>query len=1186
MFLKSIEIRGFKSFADKTDLIFKKGVTSVVGPNGSGKSNISDAVRWVLGEQSVKSLRGGRMEDVIFAGTQFRKPVSLAQVSLTLDNSDNALQIDYSDVTVTRRLYRSGESEYFINTSLCRLRDIQELFMDTGIGKEGYSIIGQGKIDAILSGKPEDRRALLEEAAGIVKYKTRKEEAIKKLNNTEDNLVRINDIYSTYEERLGPLEEDSKKAREFITLSENLKHREINIILYSIERIDKRLISIEDAIKSTEVEYTKLSVEREECKAKHAELQNKQEAMEEQISENQDNYFKYNNKLQELQSEVVLTQEKINNYSLLIEKSSQELKLLYEKKASLIELKNSEEKTLEELQLKQKQIDESISLKEKALITENDAFSENNLLIKKLKEEQFEIISSSAEAKNKVNMARSQEDSYNNKLIQLEQTCESYKNSLSINESTRANMEKEQQLTSNNILELNQKIKSCKKTMSDITISITALEKQLKEKNYSYTKTEANLNLLSNLESQYEGYARSSKNLMQHIDEGKIREAQGKCQLLGEVITAKREHSTAIEIALGAAISDIITEDSELAKGLIKYLKHNKLGRVTFLPLSDITSKKLYLSDVVAHGKGFLGIASDLVSCDKRYIPAVEYVLGRTVICDTMDNAVNLSRLSGHSIKIVTLEGEVVSPGGALTGGSMGFKSSNVLGRKQEIEALKGSLQVLKEEVEELNKKIEGMRTEYKKKDEESLNYSDVIYNHNIEITKIEEKIKTLNEENIKLRQNLQVVNREIKDINELIVNIKGDVESCKQEVSVLALKEAENIEMLSLLEEKLKGGEIKIQSSRDELTAARILKAQQDEIVLNKIKDLERVDKDIFELNEKLLISEQEIKRCEAEIVIQVKTIEGSKDEIEKLRNNCAKLEESKLYLETAKVEVKEKIKALSEYMETFLPQLNKLEDEKRRQEVAIARLDTEKSSHMQKLNEELNLTYAEALAYKTSEDLSDTYKKDIVDIKNRIGELGTVNLGAINEYEEVKNKLDFMKGQREDLINSKEELLKLIDEMTSKMRHMFNENFNVLRGYFNDTFRELFDGGRADLILGEGDELSANIEINVEPPGKKLQNINLMSGGEKVLSAIALLFSILKMKPTPFCILDEIEAALDDANVSRYAKFLKKLSNNIQFIVITHRKGTMECSDALYGVTMEEKGVSKIISVDLVKA
>ncbi|MBL4934923.1 chromosome segregation protein SMC [Clostridium sp. YIM B02515] len=1185
MFLKSIEIRGFKSFADKTELTFIKGVTTVVGPNGSGKSNISDAVRWVLGEQSIKSLRGGKMEDVIFAGTQYRKPVGLAQVALTLDNSDGALPIDYSDVTISRRLYRSGESEYYINNTHCRLKDIQELFMDTGIGKEGYSIIGQGKIDAILSGKPEERRGLLEEAAGIVKFKTRKEEAEKKLGNTEQNLIRIKDIIKTYEDRLEPLRLESEKAKAFLDFSQSLKEKEVNIIIYSLEEIKSKDNYIKQEIEKIQESIHSLVIKKDEYKNKLNTLENELENHEVSTQNNQQKFYELKSDYQNINSETDLIKERINNLQLSIEKNISDIKEIQDKAKNITETKNNQEEFLKQYQEEQLNINGHIEAYEKQIMDINYLINNNELLINQYKDESMNLLNQITNNKNDISILNNELQRMSKKIDELKSFCENNINSVKINSTTIAMLEKNVIEINNKIIDYENKIKNNKQEISKLNLIISKDEKQLKDHSISANKLEANYQMLLNLDKQYEGYNKSVKLLMQHINSGKIQDAFSKCYVLGEVINVKKDLETAIEIALGGAISDIITDNEDTAKKLIMYLRTNNIGRATFLPLSIIKGKKVSNIDSLKNAAGFIGIASNLIEYDKKFTNAIDYILGRTIIASNMDCALSIAKKTDYSYKIVTLTGETINPGGSLTGGSTFHKSTSIISRKREIEDLYIKLQEENNLINNLSSSVESNKKIVRALDEECLNLKDEEYKENIEITKLKGKIAAIASENDRLTKSLESSKSEIQILKKDYDSSREEITKKELSLNELLKNQVDNTNNLNEYEAQIISKSNHIKELKEKHTSLKIKKAQVDEIVLNKIRELERLSSELEELNKKGYTLENELANYKISISEGYLQIKNNDNKINSIKASIENYEETFRQSEIEKIRIKEAIKITNNILEENVLLLSKKEDEYHKQQVILAKLETEIESLYSRLNEEMGLTYAEALQYKTEVKNVDSLKRSISELKHQISNLGVVNVGAIEEYKEVIEKYTFMNSQKEDLVEAKLELIQMINEMTDKMKTVFNENLAKLKIIFNETFKELFKGGSADLILSEGDELTANIEINVEPPGKKLQNINLMSGGEKVLSAIALLFSILKMKPTPFCILDEIEAALDDANVLRYAEFLKKFSNNVQFIVITHRKGTMEVSDVLYGVTMEEKGISKVVSVDFNK-
>lgn len=1184
MFLKSLEIRGFKSFADKTELNFKKGVTAVVGPNGSGKSNISDSVRWVLGEQSVKTLRGGKMEDVIFAGTQYRKPVGLAQVSLTLDNEDGSLQTEYNEVTVSRRIFRSGETEYLINGSKCRLKDITNLFMDTGIGKEGYSLIGQGKIEAILSGKPEERRSLLEEAAGIVKYKARKEEAEKKLSNTDDNLVRIRDIISTYEERLEPLRIEREKALKYKEISDDLKEKEVSLSVHFISIIEEELKEYNSEIDKRTIELNDKKEKLLTYKSNLSDLKSEIEELEKRNSDNKNEYYNKKEHISELSNEILLLQERIKNCSNLIEKNTSELEELKGKievlRKEKIELENNLEESQKEQKSKEEEINSYIDLDKKG----NLEIEELENKIKLLKEDQFELLRGHSDIKNAISLIENDIKIKKEKEDVLNSSLATTKGNIKINIATLEVLKEKIKANEENIKTIENGILTKKKNIGTINGQATRLDNELRILNKRINEIEANKNMLTNLEKHYEGYNRSVKVLMDNIAKGVTPVATG-TKVLGEVFKVDKKYETAIEIALGGAISNVITENEVIAKNLINYLKKNNLGRATFLPLNTISGNKVKVDERIRNIKGFIGIASECVNFDSKYLVAINNVLGRTIIAEDMDSALNISRSAHNSLRIVTIEGEIIAPGGALTGGSIAKRFTNILGRKREIEELGIELNKKKNELEVSNKKLQELRQSSKSLDEEILNDRDNVHFIGIEKAKNESEIKNLKNEYEKLEYSLKSYERDMAKNTEEIEKLQIDYKNKEKDLENLEGKNIFNKDQTVEYEKTLDDKKKKLQGIKDKITELKVKKASFDEIITNKMAEVYRKGNEVEEYQIKVTDLEdennrnsEEVNKYKENITVNESTINTEKQRLDELEN-LFKDDEIK------KTKLKEEENKLDTIISELSDIINKADNELNKKEIGKAKVEMEKDNLYTKLNEELQLTLAEAKEIAIEVDDVSKFKENISRLKAKITALGTVNLAAISEYEEVKEKYEFMHGQEQDLENAKNELISVIDELTENMRVLFKDNFKILNENFKETFRELFKGGNAELILGEGDELSASIDINVEPPGKKLQNINLMSGGEKVLSAIALMFAILKMKPTPFCILDEIEAALDDANVYRYAEFLKEFSKNIQFIVITHRKGTMEAADVMYGVTMQEKGISKVVSVDLTK-
>ena len=1185
MFLKSLEIRGFKSFADKTELRFTKGITAIVGPNGSGKSNVSDAVRWVLGEQSAKTLRGSKMEDIIFTGTEYRKAIGIASVSLTLDNSDESLPIDFNEVKVTRRIYRSGESEYLINNSTCRLKDIVNLFMDTGIGKEGYSLIGQGKIDAILSGKSDDRRALLEEAAGIVKYKSRKSEAERKLKNTADNLTRINDIVYTYEERLEPLEEEKKKAEKYLTLASELKEKDINLLVNNLISINSKIEVKEDEIKKIEeiniLEKEKNNNARESLKKLKVDI----EKLEVDNLTKKEDYLSKKESIVNAKSEILLLQERIKNFEGTIKKSNDDIDFNLKKKNNLnkelmiiIEEFDNQEKGI---QFIKKELSEKEILKSEIISTLHNKEVEIN----KLKNKDIEATRTESNYFNRKAILESKFSDLTENLDANHIKISGMEASLNVSIITKFNLD-------NEILEEENKktflISGKVEKENDITTKKTKLidfEKGITRELSNISRLSANRDMLSKLEKEYEGYNVSVKKLMTHISKGFFDVKKEDSIILGELIDTKKGFETAIEISLAGAISNIVTKDEHIAKQMIEYLKKNKLGRATFLPLSIIKGKKIIVDSNIKQSKGYLGVAAELVKFDAKYERIINHILGRTLICENIDCALDIAKKSNYRYKIVTLFGEIINSGGALTGGSSYQKNMGIISRKKESESLLEELSIAKENLNNLNSKqeIETSTFELSLKDLKILEND--IHKKELDIINIKSEVKRLLDEMFNLKTGIKNITSEVESIKSKCVNITTELEELTGEYSKVKDVGSNNKVIIDKLLIEVEELIAKKEDKEKETTSLKVKFASVKENADGKSKNILRMKNEVIDIE----IFIEKINKINEETQLDIKKntdrVIAKKSFINFEEEKLLGLEEKSKEFESYRAKIKEKINKLEGIIEELTLIIAKKEEELHRHKIIYTKHESDKNNSSQKLFDEYDIDSKEVLGeFKEIEDI-EKHKASIYLLKSKINSLGSVNVNAVEEFKELLEKYKFLTRERDDLENARKELIGIIEDMTSKMKVIFRQNFNILNKNFDSTFKELFKGGSATLILDDLDELNSDIEIRVQPPGKKIQNINLMSGGEKVLSAIALLFAILRMKPTPFCILDEIEAALDDANVSRYAEFLKQFADNIQFIVITHRKGTMEVSDIMYGVTMEEKGISKIVSVDLNK-
>jgi chromosome segregation protein len=1181
MYLKSIEIHGFKSFANKILFKFNDGITAIVGPNGSGKSNVADAVRWVLGEQSAKQLRGSKMEDVIFSGTQLRKPMGYAYVAITFDNSDHKLNVDYNEVTVSRRLFRSGESEYMINGTQVRLRDINEMFYDTGIGKEGYSIIGQGQIDKILSGKPEERRELFDEAAGIVKFKRRKNEAMKKLDDENQNLVRVTDILGELERQVIPLEKQCEKAKRYLVLKDDLKVNDVNMFLIEIDEIKNRLANIDEKIKIASNDMQAANDEFEQIKADYTKL--------EQI-------------IEDINLSVEQKKEKLNELVLNIEKFEGQINVI---KEQINSAKNNESyinqrisSITEEISAYNKELDASVQEKDEnetkfneilssqtAINTEiadlNDQFNHLEEEIEAHKAEIIELLNSKALIKTQiqkfdtlleqVNIRKAQ---LNQKLIEFQSQKESQDQVIDDFKAQLQDIEKE-------IAEVNTTLTEYKADLADLRVQNSELSKDLSKNQEEYHKSKSNLEALKNITERYEGYGSSIKKVMELKSSKK-----GIIGVVADIIKVDKKYEVAIETSLGGNIQNIVTDTETTAKETIEYLKKNKFGRATFLPLSSMSNKTNFNAPDALEEKGVIGLASDLVDIDKKYEGVAKYLLGRVMVVDTIDNAIAIERKYRYTIRIVTLEGEYLNVGGSISGGA--FKNtSNLLGRRREIEDLEKHLKELKAEKDQLDKDLVENRGRISVLNEEIAKVSNALQQQQLMKNTIEINLKQATQKKDNLVNEYQDYTKESDNISVEIEDIHKNSSELNSELSGTEDRSVELEQMIREKTEKLNGlkeQQIEKGSILEEINIEISGMKQKHEFIVEKI---HRSEEQIQELNKELDQIKNNSKENDVEISARLEAIEGFTKEVEKSREMIETLKEEIKKAEEEKETQSKEHKDFFEKREKLSTKISDLDKE-------IYRLSSQKESLEEKTDSkesymwnEYEITYRKALEMK-DEEYSDkgAIRENIASIRREMKSLGDVNINAIEEFKEVNERYQFMKNQHDDLMEARDNLLKIIDELESGMRKQFKEKFEEIKTEFDVVFKELFGGGKGTIELTEADDiLEAGINIISQPPGKKLQNMMQLSGGEKALTAISLLFAIQNLKPSPFCLLDEIEAALDGSNVVRFAEYLHKLTANTQFIVITHRRGTMNCADRLYGITMQEKGISALVSVDLLE-
>ncbi len=1178
MYLKRLELQGFKSFADKTVLEFRPGITSVIGPNGSGKSNISDSIRWVLGEQSMKSLRGAKSEDIIFAGTQNRKSLGFAEASIIIDNSDGKLPIEFSEVTVTRKIYRSGESGYFINKAPCRLKDILELFMDTGIGKDGYSIIGQGKIDEILSNKSEDRRHIFEEASGIVKYRVRKAESEKKLEHTKLNLLRINDILAEIENNIEPLKIQSEKAKKFLDLREELKSIEIGLFMTNIELYKEKLEKIvmdEDILKSQNEDAEK---KQEEIKSIKEKLKSEIDNITENIEQIQNIGFESQKDIEKLNSQISVAKERITNnkenftrYSNEIEEIKLRINDLKEEEKQKLEKKErltqNKEKFVKELEEKEKEMNElSSKLTSKELEIEDKKKNVENKIDKKY-EIQSDINASNINNENLVKR---------DKLINEElQSTISEVDSIRI---TKEEISKEFYEIESNKNKIEKELEKATENKNNCVKKIKDYEDEINRKSQELRIKDARCKFLIETEKEKEGYIRSVKSLLIDCekDENLRKGVHG---VLANLITVPKQYETAIEMCLGSALQNIVTDNEEVAKKLIEHLRQNKLGRASFLPISSIKSNK---TEKIPKGtNGIIGIAANLIKTDKKYEQIIYNLLGRTIIVENMDDAINFSRQNKNMFRIVTIKGDIINQSGGITGGSVANKTVNILGRSREIQSLEKELSELKstiknieiekekytesiksilENVEILEKKSQSIEINYATEKQKLLSIEENLNKEEIKIEKLKndkekiqlqikdniDKKKELEKEEENIAKEIEIINNEIeefaklnKDNQKYIDDLNTDITNLRISVSSFDESEASIEEISQRIKQEIQNNELNIKNKED----------GKNDIIQNN-----------FNLEEEIRTTNEKIEKIKYEV-------ENSGTKIGELKNS--------------RIQKNEKLNSIEEEISSQFKVIEDLKEQIVKIEVKKTKIEQDLEDIINKMWDEYELTPNTQVEYKKPENIQTT-QKEVNYLRTQIKDLGSINIDSIEEYKQTKERYDFMCEQRLDLENTSNKLRKIINDMTSTMKEQFKQQFEIINKNFGEVFAELFGGGKAELILTDEENiLECGIDIRVQPPGKKLQNMMLLSGGEKAFTAIALLFAILKINPSPFCVLDEIEAALDDVNVYRFAEYLKKFTKETQFLVITHRKGTMEAADTVYGITMQENGISKMLSI-----
>lgn len=1181
MYLKNIEVQGFKSFANKIKFDFHNGITGIVGPNGSGKSNVADAVRWVLGEQRVKQLRGGSMQDVIFSGTENRKPLSYASVAITLDNSDHQLPVDYEEVTVTRKLYRSGESEYLINGAACRLKDINEMFYDTGIGKEGYSIIGQGQIDKILSGKPEERRELFDEAAGIVKFKRRKNLSLKKLEEERMNLTRVNDILQELERQLGPLEKQSETAKEYLKKKEELKTFDINMFLLEEERIRERMKEVEEKYDIAAAEMEDSNVRYEEMKAEYEAIEEEVETIDLAIETAKNQLNETNLLKQQLEGQINVLKEQINTARMNDEHYDNRLNTVRVEIKTRQEQKSSLEKEKQDAQEKLQEASERDREAREQLIEVQSRIAEHTAEIEGRKQEIMDILGNRASTKAKIQHYDTTKEQIAMRKSELARNILEVSAEAERQAELLKQYEEELHQVQETIAQYNAKIADNEQKIAKFQEELDEKQEKLRIGQTAYHRESSRLESLKNITERYDGYGNSIRRVMANKEKEK-----GLIGVVADIIKVDKEYEIAVETALGGSIQNIVTDNEETAKRMIAFLKNNKFGRATFLPLTSMRGAGGIRSEEALKEKGVIGLANTLVHVEKRFEGLADQLLGRTIVVDTIDNGIAIGRKYRQSLRLVTLEGELINPGGSMTGGA--FKnSSNLLSRRREIEEFEKTVAMLKEDMDAMEQEVSRIK-----------NTRAVCYNT---IDQIQQELRKASVVENTAKMNVEQISVRMEE-----AKLRCGVYAAEQEKLERDLREIDDneesirmeLETSENLEQELNTRIEELQRMLDEERVTESAQMKESEEVHLSLAALEQqaafIMENVSRIDEEIAKFEEELKELDSNKDSASEEIRGKEEKIRELRQT---IEDSKELFEEINKEIKaqtENRDALNQKHKDFLRMREELSKHISSLDKECFRLNSQKESYeaasekqMNYMWEEYELTYNHAMELR-DENLTDLsyMKRQIQNLKNEIRKLGTVNVNAIEDFKNISERYEFLKGQHDDLVEAEATLVQIIDELDVAMRKQFTEQFGRIAEEFNSVFKQLFGGGKGTLELMEDEDiLEAGIRIIAQPPGKKLQNMMQLSGGEKALTAISLLFAIQNLKPSPFCLLDEIEAALDDNNVSRFAQYLHKLTKNTQFIVITHRRGTMASADRLYGITMQEKGVSTLVSVDLLE-
>ncbi|GKX31715.1 chromosome partition protein Smc [Vallitalea longa] len=1182
MYLKNVELQGFKSFANKINFEFNEGITGIVGPNGSGKSNIADAVRWVLGAQSAKQLRGSKMEDVIFAGTENRRPVGYSQVDITIDNHDKRMAIDYLEVTISRRVYRSGESEFYINKTPCRLKDIHELFLDTGVGKEGYSIIGQGQIDKILSTKPEDRRDLFDEAAGIVKFKRRKSEAYKKLEEEKQNLLRINDIITELDSQKGNLEGQAEIAKNYLQLKEELKKHEVNIFITEFERLDKNINEISEKEKNVNEEINTVNNKYEEIKLKYNEINTSIQDMGKEIDTKKDEIAENNLEKERIENNININNERISSISESNNRIQQNINQLNTKsQVNVADIKETDEEIVN-LKSHIESLNKQLVEKEQECTDVSNEIVSNETMIEEIKTNIIERLNEITVVKSKIQRYSTMLENIENRKNFLTDKINKVHNDQTVLNDKKEQLEQNINVAQEDLVSIKKQSSSTVEKIKEINEQKHNIDDKLNILNKEINQYKSKYNALNDITEHYEGYNYSIRKVMEHKTNNNIDSVLG---VVADIIKVDKKYEIAVETALGGGVQNIITKDEETAKRMINYLKANKYGRATFLPLTSIRTSRNY--NPITNEKGFIGYGNELVMYDDMYDNIIKYLLGRVVIVDNIDNAVRLARKYNYKLKIVTLSGEVLNPGGSLTGGSYKNKANNFLSRKRELDEYKLRIQECTRQYKTTTEKREEIVAEKNRLSVKSKELISNEHNLNIRLNSLQINLNQIEKDTEKLQQEINDSKVEFDELNSQNQELTATTEKYNEELNGTENENTDAEDKVISLTQIIQEKKAVKDSLSDEITNVKIeltstrqkLNSSQDNIDRLK-KELE----DIKEQKDEFIVESQNNKQ---DIESKIKLINDYKEQIEVIIDKIKAMENELNQLNKNKEELSAKQNSLFSDRENLSEKSKLLEKEIMRLQNYRTKYELQKENTTNYMWEEYELTFNMVNEYRDDLGSITQLKSKVKELKSKIKELGDVNVNSIEEYREVINRFNFLSEQKEDLIVAKEKLIGIISELDKEMIKQFKLKFKDIQSQFDLVFKELFGGGKGLLYLVDEDNiLESGINIIAQPPGKKLQSMMLLSGGERAFTAIALLFAIQRLKPSPFCVLDEIEAALDDANVERFAKYLQKLSTKTQFIIITHRRGTMEAADALYGITMQEKGISTRVSVKLIES